>query len=186
MVDASKIRKGLKILENNDLLMVVDFQFVKPGKGNAFTRTKMRNLRTGNMIEKTYKSGEKLATVVMDEKDMQYLYNDGDNLVFMDNESYEQTEIPKNQIGDSIKFLKENTNILALFYEGEVLSVELPNFVELLVTEAPPNVKGNSVSSSFKPVTLETGAVIDAPLFIEVDTMLKIDTRTGEYVERVK
>lgn len=186
MYETSDVRKGLKIQIDGDPFVVVDFQFVKPGKGNAFTRCKLKNMITGAVLDRTYRSGEKLQPASMEERNMQYLYNDESGYHFMDQQSYEQVAIPGDTLADEARFLKENLEVQVLFFEDTPISISLPNFVELQVTETEPGVKGDTVSGARKPATLETGAVINVPLFIERGEKLRIDTRSGEYVERVK
>ena len=186
MYDTSDIRKNLKIEIDGDPYIVVDFQFVKPGKGNAFTRTKLRNMKTGNVLERTIRSGEKLTPANLEEKQMQYLYADGDQHCFMDTGTYEQVYLTEDQIGDSYRFLSENLVVDILFHGSEAIGVTLPNFVELEVTESEPGLKGDTSSGATKPATLSTGATLNVPLFIDEGDMLRIDTRSGEYVERVK
>jgi elongation factor P len=158
---------------------------VKPGKGGAFVRTKLKNLRTGRMLEKTFRSGEKVEEADIDERKMQYLYQDGDSLVFMDSQSYEQIPIPGEQLGDAKKYLLENTEVGVQIYKGTAINIELPPFVQLTVTQSDPGLKGDTASGGTKPVTVETGAVIQAPLFIKEGETIRIDTRSGQYVERV-
>jgi len=184
--ETSDIRKNLKIEIDGEPYAVTDFQFVKPGKGNAFTRCKVRNLITGAVLDKTYRSGEKLKPAQLDERTMQYLYQDEAGYVFMDQSSYEQATIPAEVLGDDAKFLQENMDVSVLFFGDRPVSVSLPNFVELEVVETEPGLRGETVSGARKPATVSTGAVIQVPLFVERGEMLKIDTRTGEYVERVK
>jgi elongation factor P len=186
MYETSDIRKNLKIELDGDPYIVIDFQFVKPGKGNAFTRTKLRNMKTGAVIERTYRSGEKFTPAALEEKQMQYLYADGDQYCFMDTGTYEQVYLTKEQIGDGFGFLTENLVVDILFHSHEAIGVTLPNFVEIEVAESEPGVKGDTTSGASKPATLTTGIVIDVPLFVEAGDVLRIDTRTGEYVERVK
>jgi elongation factor P len=184
--DTSAIRKGLKIQIDGDPYVVVDFQFVKPGKGNAFTRTKIKNMITGAVLDKTYKSGEKLDEASMDEREMQFLYKDGEGFHFMDQGSYEQHAIPEKVVEDEARFLKENLSVNVLLFNDRPIGISLPNFVELEVTETDPGIRGDTATGGKKPATLETGATINVPLFIERGEKLKIDTRSGEYVERVK
>jgi len=181
----SEFRKGLKIELNGEPFLMVDFQHVKPGKGGAFVRTRLKSLLTGNVIDKTFRSGEKVETPDLEERAMQYLYPDGDTYVFMDNETYEQLAIRSEAIGDAINFLKENTNVTILFHNQKPIAVELPNFVELEVVKTDPGIKGDTASGGSKPATLETGAVVQVPLFIKEGDILKIDTRDGSYIERV-
>lgn len=184
--ETSDIRKGLKVLIDGVPYTVVDFQFVKPGKGNAFTRTKMKNLITGAVIDRTYKSGEKLEPAEMEDRAMQYLYQDGEGYHFMDQQSYEQVSIPEDVVGDAKNWLLENMECMVSVFSGRPVSVSVPNFVELEVAHTDPGLKGDTVSGARKPATLSTGAVINVPLFVNTGDKLKIDTRTGEYVERVK
>jgi len=185
MYSTPDFRKGLRIELGNEPYVIVDFQHVKPGKGGAFVRTKLKNLLNGRVVDKTFRSGEKVGKPDMEEKEMQFLYKD-DEYHFMDNSSYEQIALSGEVIGDSRNFLQENTNVTILFYQNRPINLELPIFVELEVVEAEPGVKGDTASGASKPVTVETGAKIQVPLFIEEGDRLKIDTRTGEYIERVK
>jgi elongation factor P len=184
--DTSDIRKGLKIEIDGDPYMVIGFQFVKPGKGNAFTRTRIKNMVTGAVLDRTWKSGEKLKPATMDERTMQYLYQDESGFHFMDQHSYEQIALSADVVGEDARFLLENNDVGMLLFNGRPVSISLPNFVELEVVETDPGVKGDTVTGGRKPATLATGAVIQVPLFIERGEKLRIDTRTGEYVERVK
>lgn len=186
MYETSDIRKNLKVEIDGDPYIVVDFQFVKPGKGNAFTRTKLRNMKTGNILERTYKSGEKLTPAQLEEKQMQYLYHDGTNYCFMDTSTYEQVFLSPEQVGEAAELMPENTVADILFHAERPIGVTLPNFVELEVVESEPGIKGDTASGASKPATLATGATINVPLFIEQGDVLRIDTRSGEYVERVK
>jgi elongation factor P len=186
MFSTSDIRKGLKIEINGEPFAIVDFLHVKPGKGGAFIRTKLKNLKTGAVLDKTFRSGEKFAKADLEEKDMQYLYNDGESYHFMDNETYEQISLPEDKIEFEKNFLKENVNVKVLFFKGDAISVEIPTFVELEVTHTEPGLKGDTASSASKPATVETGYTLNVPLFVNMGDILKIDTRTGEYVERVK
>ena len=185
MYSTPDFRKGLRIELNNEPYIIVDFQHFKPGKGGAFVRTKLKNLLNGRVIDKTFRSGEKVGKPDIEEKEMQFLYKD-DEYHFMDNANYEQIALSDELIGDSKNFLQENTNVSILFYQNRPINLELPIFVELEVVEAEPGVKGDTASGASKPVTVETGAKIQVPLFIEEGDRLKIDTRTGEYIERVK
>ena len=186
MYETSAIRKGLKIEIDGDPWAVVDFQFVKPGKGNAFTRCKIKNMVTGAVLDKTYKSGEKLKPATMEERTMQYLYKDEGGLHFMDQESYEQIALTEDEVGTDANYLLENANVQVQTFNGRPVSISLPNFVELEVVETDPGVKGDTVTGGRKPATMVTGMVIQVPLFIERGEKLRIDTRTGDYVERVK
>ena len=186
MYETSEIRKGLKIVIDGIPYAVVDFQFVKPGKGNAFTRTKIKNLMTGAVIDRTYKSGEKLEPAEMEDRNMQFMYADDEGYHFMDQQSYEQMSVPKDIVGDQSNYLLENMDVSISVFQGRPVSVQVPNFVELAVAQTDPGMKGDTVSGAKKQATLTTGAVINVPLFVATGDVLKIDTRTGEYVERVK
>lgn len=186
MYDTSDIRKGLKIKIDGDPYVVVDFQFVKPGKGTAFTKTRVKNLITGAVLDRTYRSNEKLEPANIEEHQMQYLYQEGDNYCFMDNTTYEQVLIPSDVVGDDAKFLMDNLDVAVMFFNERPVGVTLPNFVVLEVSHTEPGIKGDTASGATKPATLTTGATINVPLFIEEGEVLRIDTRTGEYVERVK
>ena len=169
---------------DGNVLQIVEFQHVKPGKGAAFVRTKIKNVITGAVLEKTFNPNDKYPTAYIERREMQYLYNDGDLYYFMDNETYEQLPVGKDTIPDSFKFVKENMPVKILSYKGNVFGMEPPFFVELEVSETEPGVKGDTATNVTKPATLETGAVIKVPLFINAGDMIRIDTRTGEYMER--
>lgn len=186
MYDPSDIRKGLKIQIDGEPYVVVDFQFVKPGKGTAFTKTRIKSLITGSVLDKTYRSNEKLEPANIEEKQMQFLYHEGEHFCFMDNVSYEQVFIPRDIVGDTAKFLSDNLEVAILLFNDRPVDIKLPNFVELQVTHAEPGIKGDTASGATKPATLSTGAVINVPLFVEVGEWLRIDTRTENYVERIK
>jgi elongation factor P len=183
--ETSDLRKGLKILIDNAPYIVVEAQFVKPGKGAPFTRTKMKNLLSGGVIERNIRSGEKLDGADVEDKDCSYLYKEGDDtFVFMDSASYEQYAVPSSTVDDSWQFLKENLNLSLTFYNGRVITVNLPNFVEMRVMETEPGVRGDTATGASKAAKIETGASINVPLFIVEGDILKIDTRTGDYIER--
>lgn len=184
MISTNDFKTGTTIEIDNDVYTVVDFQHVKPGKGSAFVRTKLKNVRNGAVIERTFNAGEKLPKARVDRREMQYLYNDGEGYNFMDNGTYEQITVTKEGLGDAVKYLKENMNLHILLYNGQVIGVELPNTVELEVVETDPGIKGDTASGGSKPAKLETGAVVQVPFFIEVGDVLQIDTRTGNYVKR--
>lgn len=185
-VDTSQFRNGLKILLDGQPFTMVFFQHVKPGKGGAFVRTKVKNLLNGKVLERNFRSGERVELADVEEKHMQYLYLDGESLVFMDQESFDQIPFSQEVVGDARKFLKENTEVDVLFWNGRPVNVELPSFVELDVTRCDPGLKGDTASGATKPATLETGAVVNVPLFVKEGDKLRIDTRTEEYVDRVR
>jgi len=186
MYSTSDIRKGLKIEINGKPFVVVEFLHVKPGKGGAFVRTKIKNMETGQVIDKTFRSGEKINRPDLMERNMQYLYQDQDGYHFMDNETYEQIFLSEEQLGPTMNFLQDNLNIKALFFNDRPIGIELPTTVNLRVEKTDPGLKGDTATGGTKPATLETGLVIQVPLFINEGERLKIDTRTGEYIERVK
>ncbi|NNG27678.1 MAG: elongation factor P [Ignavibacteriaceae bacterium] len=186
MADTSDFRNGLIIQFKNDLYTIVGFQHVKPGKGGAFVRSTLKNLKTGKVLDNTFRAGEKVETVRVERKTYQYLYRDSDFLVCMDNETYDQINVPVNLFGDSVNFLKEGVVVEILFDDTEIISVDIPTFIKLKVVETEPGFKGDTATGAVKPAKLETGAKINVPLFIEADDLLKVDTRTGEYSERVK
>ncbi|MBV8950927.1 MAG: elongation factor P [Actinobacteria bacterium] len=166
------------------LMTVVEFQHVKPGKGGAFVRTKLKNYRTGAVLERTFRADEKVPLAVIDKREMQYLYRDGNDYVFMDGESYEQMHVPATALGGAVSFLKEGDTVVLPTYQDQVVGVDLPASVELAVTETEPGIQGDRVSGARKPATLETGLVVQVPLFVEVGDTLKVDTRSGEYLTR--
>ncbi len=184
MVTAGDFRNGVTFEEDGNVLQVVEFQHVKPGKGAAFVRTKTRNVITGAIIEKSYNPSAKFPTAFVERKDMEYSYNDGGLYYFMDPESYELVPINESELGDGFKFVKESMVCKILSYKGKVFGMEPPTFVELQVTETEPGFKGDTATNATKPATLETGAEIRVPLFINEGDMIRIDTRTGEYMER--
>ncbi|GAB4291316.1 MAG: elongation factor P [Ignavibacteriaceae bacterium] len=186
MADTSDFRNGLIIKFKNDLYSIVEFQHVKPGKGGAFVRTTLKNLRTGKVLDNTFRSGESIEIVRVERKKYQYLYRESEFLVCMDNETYEQINVPEHLFGDAVSFLKEGTEVEILFNGDEIVNVEPPIFVELKVVETEPGFRGNTATNTFKPAKLETGATISVPLFIDENDLLKVDTRTGSYVERLK
>ncbi|MFH0789700.1 MAG: elongation factor P [Pseudomonadota bacterium] len=186
MVSTAEFRKGLKIEIEGKPFMIVDFQHVKPGKGGAFVRTKLKNMINGRVIDQTFRAGEKVDKPDLEEKEMQYLYREGDTFVFMDNTTYDQVYLSKEQLGEQSQFLQENITIKLLTFNQEPLGLELPNFVELTVTDTEPGFKGDTATGGNKPATVETGAVIQVPLFISEGDRIKVDTRTGAYMERAK
>ena len=186
MFSASDLRKGLKVQIDGEPYIIVSFQFSKPGKGQSLYRCRLRNMITGNAFEKTYRSNDKLEKAALEERSMQYLYSQGDDYVFMDNTSYEQVEISKEQLGDDVSFLMDNMDVEILVFNERPIGVTLPNFVNLVVTKADPWVKGDTSGSDTKPVTVETGLVLQVPPFVEEGDKIQIDTRTSQYVTRVK
>ncbi|MFQ5753767.1 MAG: elongation factor P [bacterium] len=185
MASVSDFRNGMAIRHNGVIWIVTDFQHVKPGKGQAFIRTKLKQLMTGKVVDHTFRLSDNIEEVRLEEKEMQFLYVAGDELCFMDTETYDQINLTKDMLGNQYQFLKEGNMVRVQFLEGEAVTASLPIFIELKVTEAPPGVKGDTVSNLQKPVTLETGAEIQVPLFIKEGDILKIDTRDGRYIERV-
>jgi elongation factor P len=186
LIDTSDFRNGLSILLDNDIYQIVEFQHVKPGKGGAFVRTRLKNLRTGSTLEKTFRAGEKMDQAILERRKMSFLYNRDDEYVFMDMESFDQVAVPAAAMGSSVKYLKDNTEVEVVSHDGKIISAELPFFMELEVTETDPGLRGDTASGGSKPATVETGAVINVPLFVNVGDRIKVDTRTDNYLERVK
>ena len=184
MISAGDFRNGITFEMDGNVVQVIEFQHVKPGKGAAFVRTKYKNVITGAVVERSFNPTDKYPTAYIERKDMQYLYSDGDLYYFMDMETYEQQPIDKSKLGPAFQFVKENMEVKVLSYKGNVFGVEPPNFVELEVTETDPGFKGDTATNATKPATLETGAEIKVPLFINQGDMIRIDTKTGEYMER--
>lgn len=184
MISTSDFKTGLTIEFEDAIFQIVEFQHVKPGKGSAFVRTKLRNKRTGATVEKTFRAGEKVEKAHIERKEMQYLYAEGDQYVFMNTETYDQVHLSEAQLGDGLKFLKDNMNINVEYYGDEAIGVELPNTVVLTVVETEPGVKGDTATNVTKAATVETGAVIQVPLFVNTGDKLIVDTRNGEYVSR--
>ena len=182
----NEFRRGLKIMLDGDPCAIIENEFVKPGKGQAFNRVKIRNLKTGRVIERTFKSGESVEAADVMDVDMQYLYNDGEAWHFMHPETYEQVAADANAVGDNRKWLKEQDVCVVTTWNDVPISVTPPNHVELTVTETEPGVRGDTATGATKPATLETGAVVQVPLFIDIGDVLKVDTRSGEYISRVK
>ncbi|NLK00671.1 MAG: elongation factor P [Clostridia bacterium] len=184
MISTNEFRTGLTIELDGNIFTVVDFMHVKPGKGAAFVRSKLKNVETGATIEKTFRAGERVQRAILDQRKMQYLYTDGDSYYFMDEETFEQMSISTDLLGDAVNYLKENMSLDVIMHEGRTIGVDMPNFVELEVTESEPGVKGDTASGGTKEAILETGAAVQVPFFIEVGDVIRIDTRTGEYMER--
>lgn len=185
MISAGDLRKGTTFEEDGQVYTVIDFLHVKPGKGSAFVRTKLRNVIQDSVVDRTFNPSDKLQEAVIERKEMQYLYNDGELYYFMDQETYDQIPLNLHMVEDAIKYLKENMFAIIKFYKGEAFSVEPPNFVELLIVESEPGVKGNTATNVTKAAVLETGAVIQVPSFVNEGDTIRVDTRTGEYMERV-
>jgi elongation factor P len=186
MFTASDLRKGLKVEIDGEPYIVVDFQFSKPGKGQALYRTKLKNMVTGNQFDRTFRSNDKFEKASLEERTMQYLYSQGDEFHFMDTKNYEQIVISREQMGDNVNFLIDNMEVQILLFNNKAIGVTLPNFVNLTVTKADPWAKGDTSGSDSKPVTVETGYVLQVPPFIEEGDRIQIDTRTGTYMTRVK
>ena len=186
MISAGEFRNGVTFEQDGKVFQVIEFQHVKPGKGSAFVRTKTRNVITGAVVETTYNPTDKFPPAVIERRDMQYLYEDGDLYYFMDTETYEQIPLNESDLSDNFKFVKENEVVKVLSFKGNVFGVEPPNFVILQITQTDPGFKGNTATNTLKPATLETGAEIRVPLFIEEGEYIRIDTRTGEYMERAQ
>jgi elongation factor P len=184
-ITTNDLKTGITLELDNGLFQVVEFQHVKPGKGGAFVRTRLRNVKTGNMLERTFNAGVRVEQAIIDRKEMQFLYRDGDDYVFMDNETYDQSHVQPAALGDVADFLVESMTAQIAYYQGEIIGVEIPASVELTVTETEPGVQGDRVSGARKPATLETGKVIQVPLFVNVGDRVKVDTRSGEYITRV-
>ncbi|HOE66271.1 MAG TPA: elongation factor P [Candidatus Hydrogenedentes bacterium] len=185
MISTADFRNGMVVVLDNDLMEIVEFQHVKPGKGGAFVRTKFKNVKTGRVLEKTFRSGEKMEEARLEDEEYQYLYHDGDFYHFMDKETYEQIALGADVVGDKHLWMKENNDVSLVFYNGKVIDVKLPFFVELKITQCDPGVQGDRASSGNKPATLETGVVVQVPLYVAEGTVIKVDTRTGAYIERV-
>lgn len=185
MATTNDLKNGLVLNLDGQLWTVVEFQHVKPGKGGAFVRTKLKNVLSGKVVDKTFNAGTKVETATVDKRDMQYLYKDGDDWIFMDTQSYDQVPVPASVVGDASKYLLENQNAIVATHEGAAIYVELPASVELMVTYTEPGLQGDRSTGGTKPATLETGAEIQVPLFLESDTKVKVDTRDGSYLGRV-
>jgi elongation factor P len=186
MYTTADFRKGLKVEMDGEPYVIVDFQHVKPGKGGAFVRTKLKHLITGRVLDNTFRSGERLKKPDLVERDMQYLYREGDRYCMMDNDNFEQVMLTADQVGEARAYLTENLNLKVLFFNQQPVAVELPLFVELEVAQTEPGVRGDTASGGTKPATLESGATIQVPLFINAGDRVRVDTRTGSYMERVK
>ncbi len=186
LMDIGEIRKGSKVVFDGDPWVVTDYLFVKPGKGQALYKCKMKNMISGSSVDRTYRSGEKFERADLEEHRMQYLYSDGEQFHFMNNANYEQVGLSKEQVDEAAGFLYENLEVDMLFFNGQPIGLTLPNFVELEITQSDPGIKGDTASNTTKPATMSTGYVVQVPLFVNEGEWIKIDTRTGSYVERVK
>ncbi len=184
-ITTNDLKNGITLELDNGLFQVVEFQHVKPGKGGAFVRTKLRNLKNGNVFDRTFNAGIRVEQALLEKKDMQFLYRDGDDYVFMDLESYDQQNVPPVALGDAADYMVENSVAIIAFYNNEIVTVEIPASVELAITETEPGIQGDRVSGARKPATLETGKVVQVPLFINIGDRVKVDTRTGDYITRV-
>ena len=184
-ITTNDLKNGITLQLDNGLFTVVEFQNVKPGKGGAFVRTKLRNLKNGNVLEKTFNAGIRVEQAILDKRDMQFLYKDGDDFVFMDTDSYDQMTVTPAALGDAADYLVEQAMAIIAYYNGEIITVEIPASAELVIADTEPGVQGDRVSGARKPATLETGKVIQVPLFVNVGDKVKVDTRTGDYVTRV-
>ncbi|MBX2859991.1 MAG: elongation factor P [Vampirovibrio sp.] len=186
MISSNDFKTGMTIVVDSNIYSIVEFLHVKPGKGSAFVRSKIKNVQTGQVIEKTFRAGEKIEQAILDKSEMQFLYKEGeDAFTFMDNTTFDQISLTKAQIGDGFIYLKEGMNISVVRHNGQLIGIEVPNHVELEVTDTPPSEKGNTSSGGTKPATLETGAQVNVPFFVEVGNTIRVDTRTNEYLDRV-
>ena len=184
MISVNDLKTGLTLSLDNGLWSVVEFLHVKPGKGASFVRTKLKNVETGQVVEKTFRAGEKVGKATLDRREMQYLYKEGAEFVMMDMETYEQLQVTADQVGDGVKYLKENMVVQILLHDGKIIGVEIPAHVVLEVTDTPPAEKGNTAQGGTKPATLETGAVVNVPFFVSNGDKIRVDTRTNEYLDR--
>ncbi|OGI19925.1 MAG: elongation factor P [Candidatus Melainabacteria bacterium RIFCSPHIGHO2_02_FULL_34_12] len=186
MISVNDFRTGQTIVWNNGIWTVLEFLHVKPGKGAAFVRAKLKNLEKGSVIETTFRGGEKIPSANVEKREMQYLYKSGDRITFMDNQTYEQLEVGEEQVGEQVKYLKEQTNVMVLFYNEKIIGIDIPAHVELKVTDTPPGYKGDTAAGNNKPATLETGAQVSVPFFVNIGDVVRIDTRNNQYIDRVK
>jgi len=184
-ITTNDLKNGITLELDNGLFQVVEFQHVKPGKGGAFVRTKLRNLRTGNVFDRTFNAGVRVEQAILEKKDMQFLYRDGDDYVFMDTDTYDQMNVAPASLGEAADYLIESATAIIAIHQGEIVSVEIPAAVELTVSDTEPGVQGDRVSGARKPATLQTGKVVQVPLFINVGDRVKVDTRSGDYITRV-
>ena len=184
MFSVNDLKTGLTLELDNGLWSVVEFLHVKPGKGAAFVRTKLKNVETGQVVERTFRAGEKVGKATLDRREMQYLYKEGAEFIMMDNETYEQLGVSEVQMGDSVKYLKENMEVQVLLHDGKIIGVDIPAHVVLEVVDTPPSEKGNTAQGGTKPATLETGAVVQVPFFVSNGDIIRVDTRSNEYLDR--
>lgn len=185
-LSTADFKTGLTIEYEGNVYQIIEFQHVKPGKGGAFVRSRLKNLMTGSTLEKTWRAGDKMDSALVERRNVEFLYRDGDDLVLMDMTDYEQLTLPANQVGDAVKFLKDNTPVQTFTWKGQLLNLELPQSMEYTVTQTDPGLRGDTAQGGSKPATIETGAVITVPLFVEEGEKIRVDTRTGAYLERVK
>jgi elongation factor P len=185
-MDTSDFKNGISLILDNEIYTIVDFQHVKPGKGGAFVRSTLRNVKTGRSLDKTWRAGERMDQAILERRPLQYLYNDGADYYVMDKDTFEQIPISKEQIGDGVKYLKENMDVTVMTHKDDIIGVEVPTFVELQIVETAGSEKGDTASGGSKPATVETGAVVNVPFFVKTGDVVKIDTRTDSYLERVK
>ncbi len=183
-ISTADFKNGMTIELDNDLFQIVEFQHVKPGKGGAFVRTTLKNSRTGAVLDRTFRSGERMERAIIDKREMQFLYNDGESYVFMDNETYDQMNVPPVRLGDATNYIVDSSMVVLMMYGDEIIGVDLPASVELNIAETEPGVQGDRVSGAKKPATLETGLVVSVPLFISPGERIKVDTRSGEFISR--
>jgi elongation factor P len=184
-ITTNDLKTGITLELDNGLFQVVDFQHVKPGKGSAFVRTKLRNVKTGNVFDRTFNAGIKVEQAIINRDEMQFLYRDGDEYVFMNNSTYEQMNVQPTALGEAVDYMIEGMTAQVAFFDGEIIGVEIPASVELTISETEPGVQGDRVSGARKPATLETGKVVQVPLFVEIGEKIRVDTRTGDYMTRV-
>lgn len=185
MISTADFRNGLTILLEGEVYQIVEFQHVKPGKGGAFVRTRLKQLKSGKTLDRTFRAGEKMEQATVERKSLEFIYSDNDEYVFMDTDTFDQQGLRKEVLGDKVLYLKENTPVIVVFHEGDVIDIELPITVNLEVIETDPGLKGDTATGGTKPARLETGATINVPLFVSEGDILKVDTRSGEYLERV-
>ncbi len=183
-VSTNDLKNGMTLVLDGNLMQVVEFQHVKPGKGHAFVRSKLKNVRSGAVVENTFRAGESVERATIDKREMQYLYADGESVVFMDNETYDQLSVARETLGDTADYLVEGSAVVLLMYGSEIVGTDLPASVELAIAETEPGIQGDRVSGATKPATLETGLVVQVPLFIETGERVKVDTRSGTYISR--